>query len=97
MGLNDVGCVVADEIQRTEMVRTNVRIDGWMVMPNHVHVLMHILPKTDVDWFMCSIRLSMSDCFTVETPRRGVSTIRYKIISCMRNTKRHSEWKPGFV
>ncbi len=42
MGLNECGRVVADEIRNTTVIRPYVHIDTWVVMPNHVHLLMHI-------------------------------------------------------
>lgn len=44
MGLNDNGCIVADEIQCTHAVRPYVAIDDWIVMPNHVHMIVTIRP-----------------------------------------------------
>ncbi|OIO54744.1 hypothetical protein AUJ46_02440 [Candidatus Peregrinibacteria bacterium CG1_02_54_53] len=64
MGLNDAGCVVADEIERTPMVRPYVAIDNWIVMPDHVHMIV-------------TIRQSNPDArnaHPVETHQRCVST-----------------------
>ena len=60
MVLNPIGCVVAEEILKTPMLRPNVAIDTWIVMPNHVHVIVEILPSCEMD--------------VVETCRRHVST-----------------------
>ena len=59
MGLNDLGCIVAEEIQRTTEIRSGVMIDRWVVMPNHLHLIIKILPVCDN---------------IVETSRRDVST-----------------------
>ncbi|MBW8011791.1 MAG: hypothetical protein FVQ83_11220 [Chloroflexi bacterium] len=37
MHLNDFGRVVWDEWERTEVVRSKVSLDAFVVMPNHVH------------------------------------------------------------
>jgi putative transposase len=42
MGLNEWGCVVADELQKTPIIRPYVELGTWCVMPNHVHVLFYI-------------------------------------------------------
>lgn len=60
MGLNEIGCIVAHEIQQTSNIRTNVHIDRWIVMPNHVHMVICIGPDHDYG--------------VVETHRRCVST-----------------------
>ncbi len=42
MGLSEIGCIVANEIQRTNIIRPYVRIDTWIVMPNHAHLLIDV-------------------------------------------------------
>ncbi len=42
MGLSDIGCVVADELQKTPIIRPYVHIDTWIIMPNHVHLLLAV-------------------------------------------------------
>ena len=46
--LTEVGEIVEKEIKKTEEVRTNILIDSFVVMPNHVHVIIHIGPYDDV-------------------------------------------------
>jgi len=69
MGLNDLGCIVAEEIQRTTEIRSGVMIDRWVVMPNHLHLIIKILPVCDN---------------IVETSRRDVSTGVTKLIPLPR-------------
>ena len=40
--LNKVGKIAHDEIQKTEQIRDNVRIDCFIVMPNHIHAIIVI-------------------------------------------------------
>jgi len=37
VSLSRVGEIVADEWQKTPKIRSNVELDGWVVMPNHMH------------------------------------------------------------
>ena len=82
MGLNHAGCAVADEIQRTPIVRPCVSIDSWVVMPNHVHVIVVIHPNNPVNaerWFGIvgdTVGAPVDDTVgaPVETHRRCVST-----------------------
>ena len=37
MLLSQEGRIVWDEWLRTEVIRSNVRLDEWVIMPNHVH------------------------------------------------------------
>jgi putative transposase len=42
MILSPAGCIVAQELINTGQVRTNVTIESWVVMPNHVHAIIAI-------------------------------------------------------
>jgi putative transposase len=42
--LSGIGRIVADEWQRTSRVRTNVALDAWVIMPDHLHGIIRILP-----------------------------------------------------
>ncbi|SRR5579884_170329 len=37
MILSEIGKIVLKEWQRTEQIRKNVRLDEWIIMPNHIH------------------------------------------------------------
>jgi hypothetical protein len=45
MHLNDLGAIVVDELRRTVEVRREVTIDAFVVMPNHVHVIVRMDPR----------------------------------------------------
>ncbi|TSC57442.1 MAG: hypothetical protein Greene041662_951, partial [Candidatus Peregrinibacteria bacterium Greene0416_62] len=59
MILNTVGMIVAEEIVKTPLLRKYIVIDTWIVMPNHVHMIVDILPNSETS--------------TVETARCAVS------------------------
>jgi putative transposase len=40
--LSPVGELVEQELQNTTKIRKNVRIDAWVVMPNHLHAILVI-------------------------------------------------------
>lgn len=58
--LSPIGNIVAEEWLKTAVIRPNIQLDAWIIMPNHVHLIVVIIYK---------IKSS-----NVETPRRGVST-----------------------
>ena len=66
MGLNDNGCVVADELQKTPTIRPYVYLDTWIIMPNHVHILLRI----DGD-----IRTSPRDAPTFQLSAKSLGSI----------------------
>ena len=37
MELSDIGLIVADEWQKTPQIRSNVKLNEWVIMPNHLH------------------------------------------------------------
>jgi REP element-mobilizing transposase RayT len=41
--LNACGQIVRDELARTSTVRPEMRLDAWVVMPNHVHFVIWIV------------------------------------------------------
>jgi len=43
MVLNNEGSVVDEEWKSTEIVRTNVKLDMFQVMPNHMHMVFEIV------------------------------------------------------
>ncbi|MCX7790364.1 MAG: hypothetical protein N2378_06960 [Chloroflexaceae bacterium] len=51
MHLSPVGALVALEWQRTAVVRPYVRLDAWVIMPDHMHAIIGINapPLTDTD------------------------------------------------
>ena len=70
MQLSQAGQIVAEEWLQTPQVRPNVVLDEWVIMPNHVHGIIVILPQEFV-----AIGVSQGDDVDdVETFRRNVST-----------------------
>lgn len=45
MILNKAGKIVANEWQRTARIRERVELGEWVVMPNHVHGIIHLKAK----------------------------------------------------
>ena len=61
MQLSPIGIIVQREWLKTGIIRPNIRLDEYIIMPNHLHGIVFI----HYDGFEPN---------TVETPRRGVST-----------------------
>ena len=45
--LNEAGWIVANEWIKTPVIRTEIELDEWVVMPNHVHGILLITGSTD--------------------------------------------------
>ena len=48
MILSTAGKIVGEEIYNTKHIRDNVKIDAWVVMPNHIHLIVVILDDDNV-------------------------------------------------
>ncbi len=46
VGLSSAGCIAAQEWRRTPSVRPYVRLDSWIVMPDHIHGLIGITTES---------------------------------------------------
>lgn len=68
--LSEIGKIVEEEWQKTSKIRECVNLDAWGIMPNHLHGILII--KNEID--MPRGNLIMN----VETPRRGISTSKWK-------------------
>jgi len=42
MVLNECGRIVSQELIRTPTIRREIRLDAWVIMPNHVHIIVVI-------------------------------------------------------
>ncbi len=63
MILSKIGEIVAEEWQKIEQIRPNIKLDEWIIMPNHLHGIIIIRDETKNDT-------------SVETTRRVVSTLK---------------------
>ena len=45
MCLSDAGRIVSDEWMKTEIIRSNIRLDEWIIMPNHIHGILVIVER----------------------------------------------------
>ena len=86
MHLSAVGDIAAEEWQKTAIIRPNVELDQWVVMPNHIHGII-VIKRAAVETFRGNVSVegnvsvagNASDPTEAtphreETPHRGVST-----------------------
>jgi REP element-mobilizing transposase RayT len=82
MELSAIGEIVADEWQKTPMIRPTVTLDEWQIMPNHFHGILMIHESESVarsgripfvDWDRAMV---VSNGKPVETTPRVVSTLK---------------------
>jgi REP element-mobilizing transposase RayT len=49
MNLNEIGNIVADEWTKTAGIREEIKLDAWVVMPNHIHAIVFIANPACID------------------------------------------------
>jgi len=76
MELSKIGNVVKSELLKTFKIRKNIKLHEWIIMPNHIHILMEI-------------KYQIKKNFIVETSQRGVSTEK-KTINAIKKWKPNS-------
>lgn len=59
MRLSPIGEIVAEEWQKTKRMRSNVALDAWVVMPNHLHGII-IINNVET---RCHASMTQSDAF----------------------------------
>jgi REP element-mobilizing transposase RayT len=81
MELSKIGEITKFELLKTFEIRKNIKLHQWVIMPNHVHILMEIKYQIDNN---------------VETSRRGVSTEQQNNISTkIKNISTKNNLKPN--
>jgi len=53
MYLSEIGKIVSEEWMKTSIIRSNIMLDEWVVMPNHIHGILVIterMPRVETPW-----------------------------------------------
>lgn len=106
MGLSRAGCVVAQEWQKTPAIRSYVRLDAWMVMPNHVHGIIGITAESPAQPSVEASRRDASTLVNTANPSRlkahslGAIIGQFKSV-CTKRIRRAGllpdfAWQPRF-
>lgn len=101
--LGAAGEIVAEEWGRTGRVRPGVTLDAFVVMPDHVHLILGLdgnarpVPNGGTGGF-ARPSIVVGSNVGVETPRRGVSTERGANVEQPDRTRaRPASWRPGVL
>ena len=109
--LNNLGRIISDEWKRTEKIRNNIKLDEFIIMPNHLHGILIIdnsmveTPRWGVNSMVETPRWGVSvkdgdetsrGVFN-ETPQRGFDETPQRGVSTDYNYNKYnkSEWKRG--
>jgi len=84
--LSDIGEIIEKEWLKTAEIRKNIKLDQYVIMPNHVHGIIQITHQMNNDF---------KNYGAVETPWQGVST---QAVSMQNNFLRiKKSWKPNSI
>lgn len=96
MKINEMGKILNQAIQQTPIIRDNVKIDVFQIMPNHVHIIliitycgrgvMHYAPTAQLK----------SPSQTLGSIIRGIKSITSKQIRIMMNNREFPVWQRNF-
>ena len=75
MILNGIGCIVARELLQTPAIRPSVRLDAWMIMPNHIHFILAIDYEYPPIVDLVATMTPMTDVLFGKTPTAGTSMV----------------------
>ncbi len=84
--LSPIGEIIAEEWEKTAQIRKKVKLDAWVIMPDHVHGIIRIIhPDPIIPETPRRETVEMPRRETVETPRREtVETPRRETIETPR-------------
>jgi len=63
MHLSEIGEIIKNEWVRTGTIRTNVELDQWVIMPNHIHGIIIINNDNNIVGTHCSASLHVLDYY----------------------------------
>jgi len=96
MWLNKYGRIILEEWIKTENIRANVRMDFYVVMPNHVHGLIVINHRRGVLQYAPTKTKFQSPSQTVGAIVRGFKSVTTKRINQIRYTPGLPVWQRNY-
>jgi len=90
--LSKVGEIVAEEWQKIERKRLNIKLDEWVVMPNHIHGIINIKKKksdSSVETFQRDVSKN------VKSPRLQANSLG-SIVGQFKSVCTKRIWSEGF-
>ena len=79
MELSKMGLITKSELLKTFEIRKNLKLHQWVIMPNHIHLLM------EIKYQIKNNNYKNNNINNVETPRRDVSTNQTNVSTITHN------------
>jgi len=99
--LSPIGKIIEEEIHKTKIIRKNISFDSYIIMPNHVHIIIFICPTVETH---CNASLQIiQKTLTVNIfgPQKNnlgsvVRGIKSSVIRRCIKEKIYFHWQPRF-
>jgi REP element-mobilizing transposase RayT len=95
MVLNDAGKIVRDEWLKTEKLRSNIKCDGFIVMPNHFHGIL-VITESRRGVLQYAPTTLQSPSQTIGAIVRGFKSTVTKQINQLRQTPGQKLWHRNY-
>jgi len=107
MRLNEFGRIVENELKKTPTIRPNIILDEYIVMPNHLHVILQIIKQYDrenesnggrgvLQYAPAMFGQFVSSSQTIGAIIRGLKGSSTKQINLIRETPTNPVWQRNF-
>lgn len=98
MHLSSIGQVVADEWLKTGIVRQNVTLDEWILMPDHFHAVLCLAwpPRLDDDYVWVSEGFGCPVPGSLSSIMRSFKSATTRKTNELRNTPGGKLWQGRF-
>lgn len=94
--LNKYGKIVEEEILKTNEIRKNIKIEEYVIMPNHIHFIIEIIDDVKIGHMQCAPTVEQfgkSTSNSVPTIVKLLKSSVTKRINIIRNTEGYPVWQ----
>ena len=96
MFLSDIGKIADVELQETEKIRKNIKLDKYVIMPNHIHGIVMINKNDNMIRANSHSPLQRMKPKSISSFIAGYKSVVTKRINQTRNTHRQLVWQRNY-
>ncbi|MFH1855730.1 MAG: transposase [Candidatus Omnitrophota bacterium] len=95
MKLNNIGLIVEDELKNTEYIRNEIKLDNYVIMPNHIHAII-IIQRILTGGWPAAPTDKINRKQTLSSFVAGFKSAATKRINALRGTPKQPVWQRSF-
>lgn len=103
MILNEFGNILKNELLKTEEIRKEIKIDSYVIMPNHLHLVIQIDIVTDKESIQDDINVGTNGRSSKRMQPKSISSfvsgfksVCTKLVNAIRNSPGMPVWQQSF-